>query len=29
MSRTISMLIKVSWTHEDLSERIKKIISVL
>jgi len=29
MSRTISMLIKVSWTHEDLSERIKKINSVL
>ncbi|NQT54691.1 MAG: DegT/DnrJ/EryC1/StrS family aminotransferase [Desulfobacteraceae bacterium] len=29
MSRTISMLIKVSWTHEDLSARIKKIISVL
>ncbi len=29
MSRTISMQVKISWTQEDLSGRIKKLLSVL
>jgi 8-amino-3,8-dideoxy-alpha-D-manno-octulosonate transaminase len=29
IGRTISMLIKLSWTEEDLSQRIEKIASVL
>jgi len=29
MSRTISMLIKLSWTEEEISQRIEKIASVL
>jgi len=29
MSRTLSMLIKLSWTEEEISERIEKIVSVL
>lgn len=29
MSRTISMLIKLSWTEEEISQRIEKIVGVL
>ncbi len=29
MSRTISMLIKLSWTEEELSQRIEKIVGII
>ncbi|MBW1780774.1 MAG: DegT/DnrJ/EryC1/StrS family aminotransferase [Deltaproteobacteria bacterium] len=29
MSRTVSMLIKLSWTEEELTQRIKKIVNVV
>ena len=29
ISRTISMLIKLSWTEEELSDRIEKILKVI
>jgi hypothetical protein len=29
MSRTLSMLIKLSWTEEELMQRIERIIDVL
>ena len=29
MSRTISMLIKLSWTEEEISQRIEKMVDVI